>query len=84
MRRLRVDGVRLDQPSTAIHGHLDIEHGGRLVVRSLMSSPGNGTLAEMHRPELVQVHHDTFIVRGIEQGSTGGAVVAEWLVDLAR
>ena len=59
----------------------------RLVLRHAMASPDKGILLEIYRPEIVDVSDKYLRIRGIEPIEMGsgliGAMVQEWLVDMA-
>jgi hypothetical protein len=83
VRKLRVDGRRLERLGDQTHGVLETTRGG-LALRALASAPGHAILLQMYRPELTGVFGNTLIVRGIEQATNGGAVLAEWQIEVTR
>jgi hypothetical protein len=59
---------------------LDMD-GGRLMIRSLMSAPGVGVMAELYHPSVVRMVNGDMVLRGIEQVTDGDrtmAVMQEW------
>jgi hypothetical protein len=59
---------------------LDMQ-GGRLMIRSVMSAPGVGVMADLYHPSVVRMVNGDMVLRGIEQITDGEhtmAVVQEW------
>jgi hypothetical protein len=59
---------------------LDMQ-GGRLMIRSVMSAPGVGVMADLYHPTVVRMVQGDMVLRGIEQVTDGErtmAVVQEW------
>jgi len=58
---------------------MEMQTGGSLIIRSVMSAPGTGKRGELFSPHLVCVTDLWFQVRGFEKHDAAG-VMQEWIV----
>ena len=77
-------GHHVDRYCTGTERHqkpvlMDMATGGSLVIRSIMSGPGEGQVGALYARHLVRVSDLWFQVRGFEKHD-GAGVMQEWIV----
>ena len=83
-RRGVLIGHHVDRYCTGTEQHqtpvlMDMQTGGSLIIRSVMSAPGTGKRGELFSPHLVCVTDLWFQVRGFEKHD-GAGVMQEWII----